>query len=161
MADASPAEVARRRGRRVGIALFATIVSTMTGIWTVQIIRQVWFPEPVEARVDCREGLRALIASVARARAAAAAEAGGERQAMARFRAELDPAWRLRDAIGRACEPDRQAMRALGDIDRLRYAEEHAVRYGAVDLAQRRRRVQELERTLLGPPPTADKAPRR
>jgi hypothetical protein len=148
--DPSPRlEIARRRGRRVAIALFGTVVSLLTAIWTLQIIRQVWFPSPVPETVECREGLRSLVESVRRARAAAAAETGGERRALAGFRSELSDAWRLREAIGRACRSDAEATRALGEIDRLRFAEEHAVRYESVDLARRRRRVQNLESDIL------------
>jgi hypothetical protein len=141
-------EIARRRGRRIGIAVFGTLVSLITAIWALQIIRQVWFPAPEPAEVDCREGLRSLIDSVRRARGAAAAETGGERQALARFRSELTDTWRLRSAIGQACRSDAAATRALSEIDRWRFAEEHAVRYESVDLARRRRRVQSLESDL-------------
>jgi hypothetical protein len=142
-------ELARRRGRRIGIVVFALLVSGTTAIWTLQIIRQVWFPR-VSEQVECRQGLRTLLDSVRRARGAAAAETGGERRALGRFRQELDGHWRYRPAIGEACKGDLLALAFLADIDRLRFAEEHAVRYEAVDLAQRRRRVQALERELWG-----------
>ena len=133
----------------MALVVFGTIVSAITALWSLQIIRQVWFDESAEA-VECRPGLRALIDSVRRARTAAAEEGGGERQALARFRAEVEDAWRLRSSVGRACRSDRAALLALPEVDRLRYAEEHAVRYEAVDLAHRRRRVRELEKQLWG-----------
>jgi hypothetical protein len=138
-------ESAKRRGRRFAIVVFGLIVGGITALWALQIIGQVWFPE-VAGTVDCREGLRSLVDSVRRARTAAAEETGGERRAMARFRAELEEAWSRRPAIGAACESDPDSRRALADVDRLRFAEEHAVRYEAVDLARRRRRVQALEK---------------
>jgi len=42
------------------------------------------------------------------------------------------------------CGQDPKARAALTEIDALRYAEEHAVRYEAVGLAPQRRRVQAL-----------------
>jgi hypothetical protein len=153
--DPSPRlEIARRRGRRVAIGLFGGVVSLLTAIWAIQIIVQVWFPTPVPASVDCRDGMRSLVDSVRSARSAAAAETGGERRALARFRSELAETWRLREAIGQACRSDAEATRALGEIDRLRFAEEHAVRYESVDLARRRRRIQTIENDL----PPAGKA---
>ena len=152
MADArSRHDAAVRRGRRIAIVVFGLIVSGITAIWTFQIIRQVWFTDRApSATVDCREGLRSLVDSVRRARQAAAAETGGEQLALARFRAALDDSWRLRGAVGRACESDPAAQKALAELDRLRFAEEHAVRYESVDLAKRRRRVHALENELTG-----------
>jgi hypothetical protein len=148
VAEASRQRAAERRGRRIGIVIFGLIVSGITANFSIQIIRQVWFGEPGPARIGCTEGQRSLVESVRRARQAAAAETGGERLALARFRGELESAWRLRGAIGDACASDPAALRALAEIDRLRFAEEHAVRYEAVDLAQRRRRVHSIESTL-------------
>jgi hypothetical protein len=146
--SADGSDIARRRGRRVGIVLFRTIVSGITAIWALQIIDQVWFEKPNPSDIGCQDGMRSLVDSVRRARRAAAAETGGERQALARFRGELADAWQLRAAIGQACSSDPEATRTLGEIDRLSYAEEHAVRYESVDLAGRRRRVQPLENDL-------------
>jgi hypothetical protein len=151
MADApSRFDIARRRGRRVGVVVFGLIVSGITANFSLQIIREVWFAEPAPAAIGCHDGMRSLVESVRRARQAAAAETGGERPALARFRAELESTWRLRGAIGHACGSDPAALRALAEIDRLRFAEEHAVRYEAVDLAQRRRRVHALDSELSG-----------
>lgn len=151
VAEASRYDAARRRGRRVGLVIFGLIVSGITANFSIQIIRQVWFEKPVPAAIGCAEGQRSLVDSVRRARLAAAAETGGERVALARFRGELQGAWRLRGAIGDACASDPAALRALAEIDRLRFAEEHAVRYEAVDLAGRRRRVRALDSALPQP----------
>ena len=132
-------------GRRLGLVLFGLIVSGLTLIWSIQIIRQVWFPEAGPLERDCRTGTRSLIVALDRARKAAAAETGDERAALARFRAQLDPEWQMRAALERACQSDPAQAHSLQNVIQLRYAEEHAVRYEAVDLARLRRRVYALE----------------
>ena len=49
---------------------------------------------------------------------------------------------------GDACASSAEGTQHLRAIDRLRYAEEHAVRYAAVDLAERRNEVKRLITTL-------------
>jgi hypothetical protein len=144
----SRAELARRRGRRVGVALFALVVGGATAVWSWQILWQIWGPPPPGPPVDCRAGLLDLLAAVGRARLAAAAETGGERAALARFRDALEPEWMQRPRLESSCASNPRMKKALGEIDRLRYAEEHAVRYEAVDLARGRRFSQALEREL-------------
>lgn len=129
-----------RRGRRAGLIAYAVVVGGFTVVCAAQIIYQVWGPRAgPRAPVDCRIGVERLVTAVRRARKAGEAETGGERAAVTRFRAALRPEWDGRAALGRACQGDRVALRALGDTDRLRYAEEHAVRYESVELARRRR----------------------
>jgi hypothetical protein len=135
-------------GARVAIAIFFVIVAGATLTWTVQIIQQAWFPERGPANVSCRDGVLGLISAIRRARQAADAETGGERAAVERFRSALDPEWRGRNALDAACRGDTVGERGLRDVDRLRYAEEHATRYEAVDLARRRRGIRALERRL-------------
>jgi hypothetical protein len=103
------------------------------------------FAPPVQAVAsDCRGGTRALLVAVRRARMAAASESGDERAALGRFRAALEPEWATRVSLDSVCRTDPRAQAALTEIDALRYAEEHAVRYEAVGLAPQRRRVQAL-----------------
>ena len=140
----------RKRGRRLGIVVFAVLVASVTALWSVQIILQVWDPEVSDSATDCRAGVRDLVASLRRARDAAAQEPNGERAALARFRRALLPEWQALAAIDRRCRSDPQAAHALSRITALRYAEEHAVRYEAVALAEQRRRVDAIARELLG-----------
>jgi hypothetical protein len=142
------ASPAARKGSRVAIALFALVVAGATAIWTLQIVRQVWWPPFRESPVDCRTGLGGLARAVTRARLAAARESGDERAALARFRAALEPEWATRQGVEVRCRGDVEALRSLKDLDALRYAEEHAVRYEAVGLASLRRRVEAVERKL-------------
>ena len=149
MADGSSRHLAaHRRGRGIAIALFAAIVTTFTAVCTVEIIRQAWETQPAPPNVGCRDGIRDLIQAVHRARSAAANGTGGERDAVARFRASLEPEWSIRPGLAAVCAADEVASQALGDVDRLRYAEEHALRYEALDVAARRRRVDAIEREL-------------
>lgn len=139
---------ARRLGRRIAIIVFGTIVSGTTAIWTAQIISQVWWPPYRESGVDCRTGVLDLVKAVSRARLAAARETGDERAALARFRAALEPEWTTRRGVETNCKDDAEALASLRDLDALRYAEEHAVRYEAVGLASLRRRVDSIAKSL-------------
>ena len=71
-----------------------------------------------------------------------------EQAALAKFRGALASTWKYRPALTRACAQSKEAMRNLRAVDRLRYAEEHAVRYAAVDLAERRHEVKRLITSL-------------
>jgi len=150
MPDApSRAELAAARGRKVGSIVYGIAVGAFTAVCAVQIMIQVWgSPSQDSTSGGCREGLDRLIGAVRRARQAAGAEPAGERAALARFRTELRPEWTSRPVLAVWCRDDPKALRALRDVDRFRYAEEHAIRYESVDLARHRRRVGEIERRL-------------
>lgn len=142
--------------------MYGIAVGTFTAVCAAQIMVQVWGSGgSARTAVDCREGLSKLIDAVRRARQAAGAEAAGERASLNRFRAELQPEWTLRAALADRCRGDPEALDALRDVDRFRYAEEHAVRYESVDLARRRRKVAQIERRLaeLGHPTAASGLP--
>jgi len=140
----------RRRGRRAGLVVFGVLVASVTAWWSVQIMRQVWAP-PVRLTLPCRPAMAELLRGVTRARQAAAAEDGGEKAALRAFRQALEPSWATRPALDQACAGDSEALKALSDIDELRYAEEHAVRYEAVRLARQRKRARAIA-ALLGEP---------
>jgi len=139
----------RRTGRRVGIAIFGVIVVGCTAIWTTQILKAVFAPPHLTVAAECKGGARGLLIAVRRARMAAASESGDERAALSRFRAALEPEWDSRASLESVCGLDPKMRAALAEIDALRYAEEHAVRYEAVGLAPQRRRVQALYETLF------------
>ena len=147
----SRTEARRRLGRRIGLGLFAVLLSAFTIVCSGQIILQVWFPRSEATIQSCRSGIQSLVTAVERARRAAAAENGDERAALARFRAQLAPEWQRLPAVERACEADGEAGGALRDVVELRFAEEHAVRYEAVALARLRRRVKALDPGLRAP----------
>lgn len=140
-----PVRSARARGRRVALALYYGLVALVGGASAVQITRQVYFgPAPVPPYADCQDGLHALFGAVSRARDAAAGAEGGEDEALARFRKALDPEWRYRDGVAAQCRGSAKDAAALDAIERLRYAEEHAVRREAGELAPLRRKVQAI-----------------
>jgi hypothetical protein len=124
----------------VGIAVFGVLVAALTAVCSVQICLQVWNPTIVPTSVGCSAGTLELVDAIEAARVASADQAG-EHAALARFRGALAAAWAHRPAIEHSCSGDPEAIRRLRAVDRLRYAEEHAVRYGAVDLAKRRQEV--------------------
>jgi hypothetical protein len=140
---------ARRTGRRVGIVVFGLIVVAATATWTIQILRAVFSPPVVTVATECRTGAKGLLLAVRRATMAAASESGDERAALERFRSALEPEWDSRVSLDTACASDGRTKAALTEIDALRYAEEHAVRYEAVGLAPQRRKVQALYETLF------------
>ena len=141
--SARPAQL----GRTLGIAVFAFLVAGFTVVCSVQICLQVWSPHIEPAPFDCSAGTLALADAVDTARVAAADEPD-EQAALAKFRGALAPIWKYRPALGRSCGSSTEAREHLRAIDRLRYAEEHAVRYAAVDLAERRNEVKRLLVTL-------------
>jgi hypothetical protein len=147
----SRVEASRRLGRRIGIGLFAIMLSAFTLVCSAQIVIQVWFPKTESSAASCSAGIRSLVTAVERARQAAAAEDGDERAALSRFRAKLGPEWRSLPAVERACETNPSTRDALRDVVQLRFAEEHAVRYEAVALARLRRRVKALDPGLRAP----------
>jgi hypothetical protein len=138
-------------GRTLGIAVFAFLMAGFTVVCSVQICLQVWAPRIEPAPFDCSAGTLALAEAVDTARLAAADEAD-EQAALAKFRGALEPIWKYRPALGRSCASSPGALRHLRAIDRLRYAEEHAVRYAAVDLAERRNEVNRLVPALRSSP---------
>lgn len=140
---------ARRTGRRAGIAVFGLIVACSTASWTYQILRAVFAPPVLTVATECRTGVQGLLVAVRRARLAAASASGDERAALGRFRSALEPEWGSRASLDTVCQADDKTRAALAEIDALRYAEEHAVRYEAVGLAPQRRRVQALYETLF------------
>lgn len=152
MADPSIRPNAIRRGRAIGIALFAALVTTFTAVCAVQIIWQAWHPAGALPAGECRTGIRQLISAIHRAREAASRVTGGEQEELTQFRAALEPEWSTRPSLTDRCAGDTEALAALGEVDRLRYAEEHALRYEALDVANRRRRVEAIERRLLESP---------
>jgi hypothetical protein len=123
--------------------VFAALVSAFTIVCSVQICVQVWAPKLIPSLTDCAAGTIQLVDSIDAARAAASAVVG-ERAALSTFRETVAPAWAFRPALGLECRRDRGAIERLRAVDRLRYAEEHAVRYEAADLAARRHEVQRL-----------------
>jgi hypothetical protein len=143
-----PTSSSRRTGQRVGIAVYGAVLGGFTVVCSIQILSQVWAPAARAADVECRPGITALVRAVGRAREAAGKETGGEREAMFRFRAALDPEWTLRATLDERCRTDGEALKALRDVDRYRYAEEHAVRYAAANLSHVRQQMELLESAL-------------
>ena len=145
--SARPAQL----GRTLGIAVFAFLVAGFTVVCSVQICLQVWAPRIEPAPFDCSAGALALADAIDAARLAAADEPD-EQAALAKFRGALTSTWKYRPALGQSCASSTEALRHLRAIDSLRYAEEHAVRYAAVDLAERRNEVKRLILTLRPSP---------
>jgi hypothetical protein len=154
--DSEKVEALCRRGRRAGLTVHALLLGGFTVVCAAQIIYQVWGPhQGPPAPVDCRAGVERLVSAVQRARLAGEAETGGERAAVTRFRRALRPEWDWRSSLERRCQRDRLAVRLLAETERLRYAEERAVRCESVDLARRRRRLSSPELCPPKPPSPA------
>ncbi len=135
-------------GRRAGILVAAALSVSFAATCTWQIIAAVWFPPQPATDLSCRRGLLSLIDSVERARRLAAQESSGERAALANFRDAVEPEWRYLPTIRAKCTEDREALDALRTVELLRYAEERAVRYEALDLSRLRQQVPLLRREL-------------
>jgi hypothetical protein len=135
------------------VGLYYALAAAIILACTVQMIQQVFFlPLKPSPYAGCHEGLLALARAVDRARDAAPGT-DGEDAAIERFRGGLEPEWSYRDGIAAACRGSAGDERALDAIERLRYAEEHAARREAGDLAPLRRRVRAIVDGELGPAP--------
>jgi hypothetical protein len=143
----------RQRGRRIASGAYYALIVVIALPAAIQVSQQVLFgPSPRPPYPSCREGLRALFDAVVRARDAAAHTDEGEDAALARFRSALDPEWGFRDGVASTCRASKDEG-TLDAIERLRYAEEHAVRHEAGELAPLRRRVQAIVDGELGSAP--------
>ncbi|MFO0587953.1 MAG: hypothetical protein U0441_10460 [Polyangiaceae bacterium] len=148
---------AQARGRRIAFILYYIAAAYVAGVGSVQVFMQAFQRReaPELGIVTCADGLARLSAAVDRARRAASLT-DGEDAALLDFRRALTPEWDDRDHIEDLCRPSASSMAALDAIEQLRYAEEHAVRREAAELAPLRRRVQGIvpaEATRPGPSP--------
>ena len=126
-------------------AYYAVVVAFIV-IAAGNVTWQIWSPRFRQHQpTDCVAGLEALKQGIARARQAASElSEATEDEALARFRQALLPEWDQRDAIAAACQSKAELASALDVIERLRYAEERAVRREVSELAPLRRRVEQL-----------------
>lgn len=139
--------------RKAGLVLIVIASVYLSAVSTYQILNTTLFPDPGTTKYSCREGTKALYESVARARMRTAALAHPEREALALFRDELAPTWKQAHAVRAACsqDNDRKALQTLRSVTFLRYAEERAVRYQAIDLTRFRKQAPEEVRALFAP----------
>lgn len=158
-----PRRSPRALGRRIGAVVYWAMVAAICIAGAAEVTWQVLFqPATVAPYASCHDGLRALFGALVRARDAAAHSEAGEDAALGRFRDALQPEWQHRDAVAVQCRTSAKDRDALDAIERLRYAEEHAVRREAGELAPLRRRVQAIvDGDLGGPPPSSTSDPAR
>lgn len=150
-APAEPADAprapsdARAVGRRVAQIVYLALALAVAIGGGAQVFVQAFerHDAPSVQVGSCNEGLARLAAAVERARSAASAT-DGEDAALDRFRRALQPDWDDRDHIEDLCQSSPSSMAALDAIEQLRYAEEHAARREAAELAPLRRRVQAI-----------------
>lgn len=143
-----------RRARRTVIGLFYTGVVVFCAAMSIQISIQVLSTNPTPHPGSCREGLRSLANALDSARIASEGVDDQPEIAIVKFRAALSPAWDARDGVFKICEQEKNAT-LLADFDlleRLRAAEESAVRRDARDLSSLRRRTREAVLRDLSPP---------
>lgn len=147
-----PEAKAKRRGRRVALALYGIFVGGFILIASGNVIWQVFGPELVtRPEGSCTAGLRELVLALDRAREAASATPDeSESAALLRFRSALGPEWDRHALVANTCQGNREFLAALDTIERLRYAEEHAVRLEASELAPLRFAVRKLMEGRLG-----------
>lgn len=131
--------VARYRRAALGLGLLGIAAFVVMSV--SQIVRQVFFP-PIrgEHGATCRVELTRLYAALERATRAGEEEAEVSK-AISAFRQSLQPEWDDFGAARQACEGAPETRRGLDALERLRYAEEHAVRLEASSLHVLRNRV--------------------
>ena len=143
----------QRAGRRIGVTVFASLVSLFVVVCSVQILYQGFHDRSDSVQGECRSNIARLLDAVRHAREAAARHNGGERDSLRRFRAVLDAEWHHRDAVDKLCQGDTWAKDSIAEIDEWRWVEEMAVRFEATDLAPSRRRMHVIEANLKRPFP--------
>ncbi len=134
---------AQRVGRRIGIALFAVIVSSFVIVCSAQILYQGFHDSEIVVKGNCRTLVVQVASSVSDSREAAR-KVADERVALRAFRNALEPLWLTRTQLDPVCRGEPWAREAISAIDEWRWAEENAIRYESVDLAPSRRKVQEV-----------------
>jgi hypothetical protein len=141
-----PGSAEQNRPMRRGVtALYYAIVGPFVAFAVGTVAVQVLSPSfRTHAPQDCRTGLRALALGVERARVAAVAATDDETAALSRFRSALAPEWDRHEAVAASCRRDPAWSSALDTVERLRYAEERAVRRDVSELSPLRRKVEEL-----------------
>lgn len=146
---APPHTTVAARGRTAGKVVFGLLVAVPTLVWALQIIFQA-FASPPPSELECEEGLEQLITGIEQARQSAFGQTN-EAQAIEAFRANLGSVWQEPRSVRERCK-DEPGMRSMfGRVERLRYAEEHAVRYESRGIAADRRAVEQLKRRLGSP----------
>jgi hypothetical protein len=149
-----PAEDPRVRfARRTTIGLFYGGVVLFCAAMSTQISIQVLSTNDGAYPGTCRDGLRALAEALDSARNASEGVDDQPEVAIAKFRGALSPAWDARDAVTKTCaqEHDATLTADLDLIERLRAAEESAVRRDARDLSSLRRKTREAVARDLSP----------
>ncbi len=126
---------------RAGLAMVGLVSVGLTFASSSQIIRAALFPADTGGIASCKSGVDSLFRSMDRARRDAAAETAGEKAALQHFRASLEPEWSRYGAVRAQCrrEANPNGLATLRNVELLRYAEERAVRYDALDLSRLRR----------------------
>lgn len=142
----------KRRGRRVALGVYGVFVGAFILIASGNVAWQVFGPSAVaKPEGSCTDGLRELVHALERAReAASSTPEESESAALSRFRSALLPEWGRQGLVAATCHDDRELRAALDTIERLRYAEEHAVRLEATELAPLRLAVRKLMEGRLG-----------
>jgi hypothetical protein len=138
---AASEQLARRPlGPRIAAVGFLGFVIPWVFYISAQIVVQVLWPDVVPSPwAGCSEGRRGLAASLERA-AREAEENDDPDEALRRFRTSISTDWRHVEGVRTTCStPDDR--RALDALERLRYAEENAVRREVSSLARLRREV--------------------
>ncbi len=134
--------MSQRIGKRVAIVLLFAFLLAFVTASTVELTQQVFFvhddgPYPY---ADCKGGLLALDGAVQRATRAADGNADVA-SALKAFRASLLPEWNHLEGVRKACSVRQEDEASLDALERLRYAEEHAVRRDAGGLEVLRKSV--------------------
>jgi len=126
---------------RAGLAVVGLVSVGLTFASSSQIIRAALFPADAGGITSCKSGVDSLYRSMDRARRDAAAETAGETAALHDFRTSLEPEWSRYGAVRAQCQREAypKGQAALRNVELLRYAEERAVRYDALDLSRLRR----------------------
>lgn len=154
-APSSPTKTidSRGLGRRISSGLYYLVVTAIAIGSLIQITRQVYFSEASTGESpygSCVDGLQALYEAVNRGRLAAdkigdeALANRNSEQALLSYRRVVNATWKYYGQVAQLCDQQPDLSQTLDALERLRYSEEHGVRYQAAELEPLRRRVRLL-----------------
>jgi hypothetical protein len=147
-----------RSGKLLATAIYGLGIAGVTVVLSVQVIQQAFWPEAMQTDLSCPAGVRHLVHAVQRARQSAAGQESvalgrkeqSERRTLQRFRDQLSSTWPILPTLRSRCASDPVATRALILVERLRYAEEQALRHYSTTSGPLRSELNALTGQLSG-----------
>jgi len=128
------------------LIVFGVFAASLAVASAWQILSQAFEAPEQSYSSGCLTGTKKLYGAVLRARQLVSSTEFNEKQALPAFRTALLPEWAHDREIRKTCRADSNPaeQKAFRAVELLRYAEERAVRFEAIDLSRLRRQAPKL-----------------